>query len=185
MVLPLLATQILWINLVTDGAPALALGVDPADAGVMNEPPRPRGEGVITRRMWAGIFFVGAIMAAGTLLVLDAQLARRSDRRLGQHALRADDGLHDAGVVLSSSTSSTRVPTSGARSPGLFSNKWLWGAVVLSLAAAGGGDLRAVPAAGVFDREPELRRLAALRGGGELGAVAARIEQGGHAAFAA
>jgi Ca2+-transporting ATPase len=45
--LPLLATQILWINLVTDGAPALALGVDPADAEVMNEPPRPRGEGVI------------------------------------------------------------------------------------------------------------------------------------------
>ena len=74
VVLPLLATQILWINLVTDGAPALALGVDPADAGVMNEPPRPRGERVITRRMWAGILFVGAIMAAGTLLVLDASL---------------------------------------------------------------------------------------------------------------
>ena len=49
VVLPLLATQILWINLVTDGAPALALGVDPADAGMMNQPPRPRGEGVITR----------------------------------------------------------------------------------------------------------------------------------------
>ena len=59
VVLPLLATQILWINLVTDGAPALALGVDPADADVMRQPPRPRGEGVITRRMWAGIFFVG------------------------------------------------------------------------------------------------------------------------------
>jgi P-type Ca2+ transporter type 2C len=43
--LPLLATQILWINLVTDGPPALALGVDPADAGVMTRPPRPRGEG--------------------------------------------------------------------------------------------------------------------------------------------
>ena len=54
VVLPLLATQILWINLVTDGAPALALGVDPADAGLMNQPPRPRGEGVITRRMWHG-----------------------------------------------------------------------------------------------------------------------------------
>ena len=97
--LPLLATQILWINLVTDGAPALALGVDPADAGVMNRPPRPRGEGVITRRMWGGIFFVGVVMAAGTLFVLDASLAGRADRRLGQHALRADDGVYDADAV--------------------------------------------------------------------------------------
>ena len=48
VVLPLLATQILWINLVTDGAPALALGVDPADDGLMDQPPRPPGEGVIT-----------------------------------------------------------------------------------------------------------------------------------------
>ena len=42
LVLPLLATQLLWINLVTDGAPALALGVDPADPGAMQRPPRPR-----------------------------------------------------------------------------------------------------------------------------------------------
>ena len=52
VVLPLMATQILWINLVTDGAPALALGVDPAEAGLMMKPPRTRNEGVITRRMW-------------------------------------------------------------------------------------------------------------------------------------
>jgi P-type Ca2+ transporter type 2C len=74
VVLPLLATQILWINLVTDGAPALALGVDPADPGVMTQQPRPRGEGVITRQMWFGIFFVGVVMATGTLLVLDASI---------------------------------------------------------------------------------------------------------------
>src|SRR5918994_196372 len=71
LVLPLLATQILWINLITDGAPALALGLDPVDPDVMNRPPRPKGSGVITRRMWFGIAFVGIIMAAGTLLVLD------------------------------------------------------------------------------------------------------------------
>jgi Ca2+-transporting ATPase len=74
VVLPLLATQILWINLVTDGAPALALGVDPADEGLMHRPPRPHLEGVLTRKMWRGIFFVGVIMAVGTLMVLDASL---------------------------------------------------------------------------------------------------------------
>lgn len=72
--LPLLATQILWINLVTDGAPALALGIDPADRDVMTRPPRRRGEGVITGTMWAGIVFVGAVMAAGTLFVIDLSL---------------------------------------------------------------------------------------------------------------
>jgi Ca2+-transporting ATPase len=72
--LPLLATQILWINLVTDGAPAIALGVEPADEGLMRRPPRPHGERVVTPRMWSGIFFVGVIMAAGTLFVLDAAL---------------------------------------------------------------------------------------------------------------
>ncbi|MGC8011072.1 cation transporting ATPase C-terminal domain-containing protein, partial [Salmonella enterica] len=59
VVLPLQATQILWINFVTDGAPALALGIDPADPAVMRHPPRPRREGVLTRRMWEGIAFVG------------------------------------------------------------------------------------------------------------------------------
>lgn len=72
--LPLLATQILWINLVTDGAPALALGIDPADRDVMSRPPRRHGEGVITGTMWVGIAFVGAVMAAGTLFVIDLSL---------------------------------------------------------------------------------------------------------------
>ena len=74
VVLPLLATQLLWINLVTDGAPALALGMDPADAAVMEAPPRSKGEPVITLRMWSGIFAVGAVMAVGTLFALDASL---------------------------------------------------------------------------------------------------------------
>ena len=74
VVLPLVATQLLWINLVTDGAPALALGVDPADPGLMQRPPRPAGERVVTPKMWRGIFFIGVIMAAGTLYVLDGAM---------------------------------------------------------------------------------------------------------------
>ena len=50
--LPLLATQLLWINLITDGPPALALGVDPKDPDVMGRPPRRRGGGVLTSEDW-------------------------------------------------------------------------------------------------------------------------------------
>ncbi|HEX9182970.1 MAG TPA: HAD-IC family P-type ATPase, partial [Burkholderiales bacterium] len=53
--LPLLATQILWVNMVTDSLPALALGVDPADPAAMRRPPRDPRAGVITARMWQGI----------------------------------------------------------------------------------------------------------------------------------
>jgi Ca2+-transporting ATPase len=71
IVVPLLATQILWINLLTDAGPALALGVEPADHGVMQRPPRDPRIRVIDRRMWFDIVYVGAIMAVGTLGVMD------------------------------------------------------------------------------------------------------------------
>ncbi|HJP59024.1 MAG TPA: cation-translocating P-type ATPase, partial [Gemmatimonadaceae bacterium] len=74
VVLPLLATQLLWINLVTDGGPALALGVDAHEDDLMQRPPRPNGEPVITGEMWLGIFFVGAVMAVAALFALDASL---------------------------------------------------------------------------------------------------------------
>jgi Ca2+-transporting ATPase len=131
-VLPLLATQILWINLVTDGAPALALGVDPADAGTMTRPPRQRGEGVITRRMWLGIFFVGAVMAAGTLLVLDAALPGgliegSGELRYAQTMAFTTLTLFQLFNVLNA--------RSDERSAfvGLFANRWLWAAVGVSL----------------------------------------------------
>src|SRR4029079_15750841 len=83
IVLPLLATQILWINMITDGAPALALGLDPHDRDVMRRPPRPRDERVVTGRMWAGIVLIGIVMAASTLFVLDASM--RGGLIDGQH----------------------------------------------------------------------------------------------------
>jgi Ca2+-transporting ATPase len=130
--LPLLATQILWINLVTDGAPALALGVDPAHADVMAEPPRARSEGVITRGMWAGIFFVGAILAVGTLLVLDASLPGGLIEGTGSTRYAQTMAFT---ILVFFSLFNVFNARSDERSAlvGLFSNKWLWGAVLLSL----------------------------------------------------
>jgi Ca2+-transporting ATPase len=130
--LPILATQILWINLVTDGAPALALGVDPADAGVMTQPPRPRAEGVITRRMWSGIFFVGTVMAAGTLLVLDATLPGGLIESAG--SMRYAQTMTFTTLMLFQLFNILNA-RSDERSAfvGFFSNQWLWGAILLSL----------------------------------------------------
>lgn len=129
--LPLLATQILWINLITDGPPALALGVDPAEEGIMKEPPRPREEGVITRSMWAGNLFTGVIMAVGTLFILDSSLPGGLVK--GSGSLPYAQTMAFTTVVLYS-----LFVVFNARSDkqsafvGLFSNKWLWGAVLLS-----------------------------------------------------
>jgi len=130
--LPLLATQILWINLVTDGAPALALGADPAGAGVMTMPPRPKGEGVITRRMWWGIFYVGTIMAAGTLLVLDASLPGGLIEGKGD-VRYAQTMAFNTLVLFSLFTAFNARSDEQSAFAGLLSNKWLWAAVVLSL----------------------------------------------------
>jgi Ca2+-transporting ATPase len=132
VVLPLLATQILWINLVTDGAPALALGVDPADTGLMNAPPRSRIEGVITRRMWFGIFFVGAIMAAGTLLVLDASLPGGLIEGYGNMRYAQTMTFTTLMLFQIFNVFNARSDERSAFA-GLFSNKLLWGAVLLSL----------------------------------------------------
>ena len=133
VVLPLLATQILWINLVTDGAPALALGVDPADEGLMQRAPRARTEGIITRSMWLGIAFIGTIMAAGTLLVLDASMPAGLIEGTG--SLRYGQTMAFTTLMLFQVVNVFNV-RSDLRSAfsGLFHNRWLWLAVGLSLA---------------------------------------------------
>ena len=131
--LPLLATQILWINLVTDGPPALALGVDPADEGLMEQPPRPVGEGVLTPRMWRGIVFVGVIMAAGTLFVLDASLPGGfvdgpGDLRYAQTMAFTTLMLFQIFNVVNARSDEQSAFVH------LFTNRWLWAALGGSLA---------------------------------------------------
>jgi magnesium-transporting ATPase (P-type) len=74
VVLPLLATQILWINLITDSWPALAMGVDPPTDDVMARKPRRLSDRVIDACMWAGVTQIGLVVAIVTLLTIDIYL---------------------------------------------------------------------------------------------------------------
>lgn len=65
--LPLLPIQILWVNLVTDGLPALALGVDPGDDEVMNRPPRSPQESIFSHGLQAKIVIQGVLIGLSTL----------------------------------------------------------------------------------------------------------------------
>ncbi len=75
LAVPLLATQILWINLLTDSALALALGVDPSVDDVMSHPPRKLDDPIIDRAMGVTIVVVGVTTALAGLIALDLELA--------------------------------------------------------------------------------------------------------------
>jgi Ca2+-transporting ATPase len=62
MPLPLLPLQILWMNLVTDGLPALSLSIEPPERDVMNRPPHPPGESIFARGLGRDVIWVGLLM---------------------------------------------------------------------------------------------------------------------------
>ncbi|SEA25950.1 Ca2+-transporting ATPase [Desulfuromusa kysingii] len=66
--LPLLPIHILWINLVTDGAPGLALAIEPAEKGIMRQNPIPPDESLFARGIWQQILWIGLLMAASCLV---------------------------------------------------------------------------------------------------------------------
>ena len=132
VVVPLLATHILWINLLTDAAPAMALGVDPPPDDVMSRPPRRMDDRIIDGEMQLGVLFVGTVMAAASLFALDLHLP---------------GGLVEGSSTLDEARTATFTTlvlaqlfnTLNARSDRvsafhhLFGNHLLWGAMALSL----------------------------------------------------
>lgn len=116
---------LLWLNLVTDGFPALALGADPKSDDVMHRPPRPRDEGVLDRRTVASILGIGVALTATGLGVFFYALSRSGDLVVAQTVLFTF--LVTAELVR---TQSVRLRY--RLSP--LSNPWLLGAVGLSLA---------------------------------------------------
>lgn len=79
---PFTAIQILWINIIMDGPPAMSLGAEPARAGVMDEPPRDPDSNVLTRNRLARLFGYGLTMAVGTLAVFHYAQPRGADYAL-------------------------------------------------------------------------------------------------------
>jgi magnesium-transporting ATPase (P-type) len=132
VVLPLLATQILWINLITDSGPALAMGIDPHTDDVMTRKPRPLTDRVIDARMWMGVVQIGLVMALVTLLTIDMYLpggliegSRDLDNaRTAGFTVLVFAQLFNCFNARSENSSAFRH---------LFANAWLWGAIVLSV----------------------------------------------------
>ena len=136
---PLLATQLLWINLLTDAAPALAMGVDPQTDDVMARSPRKLTDRVIDRDMWIDIAFIGIIMAAVTLIGMDMHLEGGlfTDRSIGgPHEFQMIEARTMGFTILVFAQLFNAIASRSARQSafvGLFSNKWLWGAIGLSV----------------------------------------------------
>jgi magnesium-transporting ATPase (P-type) len=132
VVLPLLATQILWINLITDSGPALAMGVDPETEDVMARPPRKLTDRVIDAQMWANVLEIGAVMAVVTLLTIDIYLPGGlidgtqglTQARTAAFTVLVFCQLFNCFNARSGTASAFRH---------LFVNRWLWGAIALSV----------------------------------------------------
>jgi Ca2+-transporting ATPase len=74
--LPMIAAQILWLNLVTNGIQDVALAFEPGEKGVLDRAPRRRDEGVISPLLWERTIVAGIVMGAGCLAILWWQLDR-------------------------------------------------------------------------------------------------------------
>jgi P-type Ca2+ transporter type 2C len=124
--IPLLPIHILWINLVTDGLPGLALAVEPEERGLMRRPPRPPDESIFAHGMWQHMIWVGLLMGGTCLLTQGAAI------HMGWHwqtMVFTVLTLSQLGHVLA-----VRSERESLFSQGVRSNGPLWLAVVLTTA---------------------------------------------------
>jgi Ca2+-transporting ATPase len=138
--LPLLAAQLLWINLVTDGPPALALGIDPKNPNIMLRGPRRRGSGILLTSDWLRLVGIGSVMMIGTLFVLDAYYPGGMITVFTTAAgPNLADEEHARTMAFTTLMMFQLVNVFNCRSEsrsafsGIFNNSWLIGAVAVSL----------------------------------------------------
>ncbi len=123
--IPLLPIHILWINLVTDGLPGLALSVEPAERGVMRRPPRPPSESIFAHGMWQHMLWVG--LAMGAVCLFTQAWAIHSGSTHWQTMVFTVLTLSQMGHVLA-----IRSERDSFFRQGIFSNPYLLGAVLLT-----------------------------------------------------
>jgi len=151
----LTAVQILWVNLVTDGLPAIALGVDPGDPDLMERPPRKPNESIFTRDVKINLITVPALMTALLLMAYITQQPWLSESNLVAARTQLFTAMVSMELVIAISARSIRYPVFKV---GLFKNKYLWIAIASSLAmqlvvlyAPGVQELFHVQSPGVID----------------------------------
>ncbi len=120
--------QLLWINLVTDGLPALALGVDPYPTDIMNRPPRNPKEGVLSRDILFLIVVVATILTVGTLGLFFWELAGNASPTRAQTVAFTTIVFFELFLVFA-----VRSPRQTLWKIGFFTNKKLIYAVLLSM----------------------------------------------------
>jgi len=124
---PLAAIQLLWLNLVTDGAPALALAMEKGEPGIMDRPPRAVNERIVNAKMARGIVFHAGALTAAVMAAFGATLHGGSPEAAGTVAF----------VTLAISelfrAYTARTEDAPLLKVGFFSNRWMQGAVLTSL----------------------------------------------------
>jgi P-type Ca2+ transporter type 2C len=131
--LPLLATQLLWINLITDSGPALAMGIDPPNPDLMTRKPRQLSDRLIDKAMWLDVIQTGFVIAIASLLAIDLYLPGGLIEGEGNFTTARTAGFTVL-VLASMFTCFTSRSESASAFIGFFTNHWLVAAVALSLA---------------------------------------------------
>jgi Ca2+-transporting ATPase len=125
--IPLLPIHILWVNLVTDGLPGLALAMEPGERGLMRRPPRPPKESVFAHGMWQHIVWVGLLM--GGVCIGVQSWAWTNGNSHGQTMVFTVLSLSQLGLALA-----VRSERESLFTQGIASNLPLLGAVALTAA---------------------------------------------------
>ena len=121
---PFTAIAILWVNIIMDGPPAMALGVDREAPGVMDRAPRPADEPILTRRRWSAIGLAAVVMAMGTLAVF--VWAPGPEAEAGVASVAGTMGFNTFVLFQFFNILNVRSENTSVFSRMLFSNKSLW-----------------------------------------------------------